>query len=132
MRADDRGVRALARADAAIRAGRARADPRRLGAGDLVVAVPAAAGGGERGADGEECTRAREDSVKSCRQTLEATDRLTTVKTDMDTKEIHKHTAVTTLAIRQRHGVPYKVERVVCADCRALLAEKPVKRAEAA
>jgi hypothetical protein len=50
----------------------------------------------------------------------------------MTPKRIHKHTAVTTLAIRQRHGVPYEVERKVCADCRALLEEKPVKRAAAA
>ena len=50
----------------------------------------------------------------------------------MAAKQIHKHTAVTKLAIGQRHGVPYKVERTVCADCRALLEEKPVKRAEAA
>ena len=53
-------------------------------------------------------------------------------ETQMVTNEIHKHRAVTTLAIRQRNGVPYEVERTVCADCRALLAEKPVKRAEAA
>jgi len=50
----------------------------------------------------------------------------------MTTKEIHKHTVVKTLAIGQRRGVPYEVERTVCADCRELLAEKPVKRAEAA
>jgi hypothetical protein len=50
----------------------------------------------------------------------------------MALKQIHKHTAVTTLAIRQRSGVPYEVERKVCAACRALLEEKPVKRAEAA
>ena len=50
----------------------------------------------------------------------------------MTLKQIHKHTAVTTLAIRQRSGVPYQVERKVCADCRTLIEEKPVKRAEAA
>jgi hypothetical protein len=50
----------------------------------------------------------------------------------MTLKPIHNHTAVTTLAIRQRHGVPYQVERTICADCRAVLDEKPVKRAEAA
>jgi hypothetical protein len=44
----------------------------------------------------------------------------------------HKHTAITTVAIRQRSGVPYQVERKVCADCRTLLEEKPVRRAAAA
>ena len=44
---------------------------------------------------------------------------------------IHKHTTVTTLAIRQRHGVPYEVERKVCSTCRRLLDEKPLKRAAA-
>ena len=53
-------------------------------------------------------------------------------ETQMTLKQIHKHTAVTTLAIRQRSGVPYPVERKVCADCRTLIEEKPVKRAEAA
>jgi hypothetical protein len=50
----------------------------------------------------------------------------------MTGKRIHKHNAVTTVAIRQRNGVPYEVERKVCADCRALIDEKPVKRAAAA
>ena len=50
----------------------------------------------------------------------------------MTMKRIHKHNAVTTVAIRQRSGVPYQVERQVCADCHRLLDEKPVKRAAAA
>jgi hypothetical protein len=50
----------------------------------------------------------------------------------MTLKRIHNHTAVTTLAIRQRHGVPYQVELTICADCHALLDEKLVKRATAA
>jgi hypothetical protein len=50
----------------------------------------------------------------------------------MTVKRIHKHTAVTKLAIHQRHGVPYQVERKICADCHAVLEEKPLKRAEAA
>jgi hypothetical protein len=54
------------------------------------------------------------------------------LETEMTLKRIHKHTAVTTLAIRQRSGVPYQVERKVCASCRTLLEEKPVRRAEAA
>ncbi len=50
---------------------------------------------------------------------------------EMTVKRIHKHKAVTTLAIRQRSGVPYEVERRVCANCRRLLDETPVKRAAA-
>jgi NMD protein affecting ribosome stability and mRNA decay len=50
----------------------------------------------------------------------------------MTLKRIHKHKAVTTVAIRQRSGVPYQVERKVCADCRRLLDEKPLKRTAAA
>ena len=43
----------------------------------------------------------------------------------------HSHTAVTTHVLRQRDGVPYEVERVVCATCRAVLGERPVRRAGA-
>ena len=43
----------------------------------------------------------------------------------------HKHNAVTVHAIRQRAGVPYHVERKVCASCRRLLNEKTIKRAAA-
>jgi len=46
-------------------------------------------------------------------------------------KAIHQHTKVTTLALVQRHGVPYEVQRTVCSTCRSLLDEKPVKRAAA-
>jgi hypothetical protein len=49
----------------------------------------------------------------------------------MTVKRLHKHTAVTRRAIQQRNGIPYEVERRVCADCRQLLAEKPVRRAAA-
>jgi hypothetical protein len=49
----------------------------------------------------------------------------------MTLKPLHKHTAVTKRAIRQRNGIPYEVERRVCADCRQLLDEKPVRRAAA-
>jgi hypothetical protein len=49
----------------------------------------------------------------------------------MTVKQFHKHTAVTTRAIRQRNGIPYEVERRVCVDCRQLLDEKPVRRAAA-
>ena len=43
----------------------------------------------------------------------------------------HQHTAVITHVLRQRHGVPYEVERVVCEDCKKLLAERQLKRAAA-
>jgi RNase P subunit RPR2 len=49
----------------------------------------------------------------------------------MSVNEIHKHTTVTMLAIRQRQGIPYEVERTVCSTCRRLLDEKPLKRAAA-
>jgi NMD protein affecting ribosome stability and mRNA decay len=49
----------------------------------------------------------------------------------MRVSRIHKHTTVTTLAIRQRQGVPYEVERTVCSTCRRLLDEKPLRRAAA-
>jgi hypothetical protein len=49
----------------------------------------------------------------------------------MQLKQLHKHKAVTSRAIRQRNGIPYEVERQVCADCRQLLGEKPVRRAAA-
>jgi hypothetical protein len=40
----------------------------------------------------------------------------------------HTHVAVTRHLIRRRHGIPYEVERKVCADCARVLEEKPVKR----
>jgi hypothetical protein len=43
----------------------------------------------------------------------------------------HHHTAVTTLVLRQRNGVPYEIERVSCQGCKKLLAERPVRRAAA-
>ena len=49
----------------------------------------------------------------------------------MPVKQLHKHTAVTKRAIRQRNGIPYEVEQRVCTDCRRLLDEKPVRRAAA-
>jgi hypothetical protein len=48
------------------------------------------------------------------------------------TAQGHRHTAVTTHAIRQQQGVPYEVERKVCTACERVLDEKPVKRALAA
>jgi RNase P subunit RPR2 len=43
----------------------------------------------------------------------------------------HEHTAITLHALRQRAGIPYEVERTICADCRRLLDERPLKRAAA-
>lgn len=43
----------------------------------------------------------------------------------------HKHTPVTIHALRQRAGIPYEFERTVCADCRRVLDERPLKRAAA-
>lgn len=43
----------------------------------------------------------------------------------------HKHTSVTLHEIRQRSGVPYEVERKVCASCLRVLDEKPLRRAAA-
>ena len=50
----------------------------------------------------------------------------------MASNHIHKHTAVTVHAIRQRSGIPYEVKRTICANCHLLLSEKPLRRAEAA
>ena len=43
----------------------------------------------------------------------------------------HRHTGVRTRALAQRLGVPYEVERTVCAECRRVLDERPLKRAAA-
>jgi hypothetical protein len=43
----------------------------------------------------------------------------------------HRHRAVTTHAIRQRAGVPYEFERVVCATCGQVLDERRLKRTAA-
>jgi hypothetical protein len=46
-------------------------------------------------------------------------------------KRAHAHTAVRSYVLSQRLGVPYEVERTVCATCRQVLGERPVKRAAA-
>ncbi len=43
----------------------------------------------------------------------------------------HKHTVVTTHAVGQRAGVPYELERTVCAECGRVLGERPLRRAAA-
>jgi hypothetical protein len=44
----------------------------------------------------------------------------------------HTHVAVVTHLIRQRHGIPYEIERRVCVGCARVLDEKSVKRLTAA
>lgn len=43
----------------------------------------------------------------------------------------HRHKAVVKHALRQRAGIPYEVERMVCSACERVLDERPVKRAAA-
>jgi hypothetical protein len=43
----------------------------------------------------------------------------------------HRHDAVTRHALRQEHGIPYEVERVVCSGCRRVLSERRLRRAGA-
>jgi hypothetical protein len=43
----------------------------------------------------------------------------------------HTHEPITEHALRQRAGVPYEVERVVCLGCRRVLAERTLRRAAA-
>ena len=50
----------------------------------------------------------------------------------MGTQDQHKHVAVVTHLIRQRQGIPYEMERKVCAGCARVLDEKLVKHLTAA
>jgi hypothetical protein len=43
----------------------------------------------------------------------------------------HEHVAKSLHVVMQRAGVPYEVERQVCAGCSHVLVERPVKRAAA-
>ena len=45
--------------------------------------------------------------------------------------KLHQHKAVTAHALRQHAGIPYEVEQKVCSDCRAVLDERPLRRAAA-
>jgi NMD protein affecting ribosome stability and mRNA decay len=49
----------------------------------------------------------------------------------LNRKRAHAHTALRTYVLSQRLGVPYEVERTVCAQCRQVLEERPLKRAAA-
>jgi hypothetical protein len=72
-----------------------------------------------------------EDFVKRCRQTKTIGRSSYYCEAKMTMKGIHKHTKITTLALAQRRGVPYEVQRTVCSTCRRLFDEKPVRRAAA-
>ena len=43
----------------------------------------------------------------------------------------HQHVAKRVHVVLQRAGVPYEVERQVCAGCSHVLVERPLKRATA-
>ena len=43
----------------------------------------------------------------------------------------HRHHAVSTHLVVQRAGVPYELERTICAECARVLAERPLRRATA-
>jgi len=46
-------------------------------------------------------------------------------------KRRHNHREVTVRIVRQRDGVPYEVDRSICADCGKVLSETPLRRAAA-
>ena len=46
-----------------------------------------------------------------------------------EVKGTHEHVAERVHVVLLRQGVPYEVEREICVDCRAILAETPLKRA---
>jgi len=43
----------------------------------------------------------------------------------------HRHTKVTSYALRQQQGIPYEIERVQCSQCNRLLEERALRRAAA-
>jgi NMD protein affecting ribosome stability and mRNA decay len=45
--------------------------------------------------------------------------------------KVHEHDAKRVHVLLQRAGVPYEMEQQVCASCRRILDEKPVRRAAA-
>jgi hypothetical protein len=50
-------------------------------------------------------------------------------ESEMKRTKPHEHRAVTVHALRQRAGIPYEVERKVCAACARVLDERPLRRA---
>jgi hypothetical protein len=49
----------------------------------------------------------------------------------MTQRPTHQHVAKQVHVVVQRAGVPYEVERQVCAGCSHVLVERPVKRTAA-
>lgn len=49
----------------------------------------------------------------------------------MQLSRLHRHRAVTSHVVGQRDGVPYELERRVCATCGRELELRPLKRAAA-
>jgi hypothetical protein len=43
----------------------------------------------------------------------------------------HTHITVVTRAVGQRAGIPYELERKLCAVCRRVVDERPLRRAAA-
>jgi hypothetical protein len=43
----------------------------------------------------------------------------------------HRHEPVIRVVVVQRAGIPYELERTVCATCSQVLSEHPVRRAAA-
>jgi hypothetical protein len=50
---------------------------------------------------------------------------------EMARRPPHQHVAKRVHVVLQRAGVPYEVERQVCAGCSHVLVEKPLKRTAA-
>jgi hypothetical protein len=46
-------------------------------------------------------------------------------------RQLHRHKAVITHALRQHAGVPYEVEQRVCSHCHRILDERTLRRAAA-
>jgi hypothetical protein len=47
------------------------------------------------------------------------------------TPKAHRHRKVVHLALLQRAGVPYEIERTTCSECSRVLDERTVRRAAA-
>jgi hypothetical protein len=56
---------------------------------------------------------------------------MTSSKISKRAGQLHEHKAVVAHALRQHAGIPYEVEQKVCSDCRAVLDERPLRRAAA-
>ena len=56
---------------------------------------------------------------------------MTNPSASTEQQQDHRHEAVTLHALRQREGIPYEVERVVCLGCRRVLSERTLRRAAA-